>query len=195
VAKKAKLSVEEYIARFEKRAVRLRAQVPRSFKGAARILHVHAVDELVTQVYNKGAGPNSRSGHLLRGERIRFIGDHKAEIYNGTTNVWGGKRTNYAQVLHQGRGKMTTPTSGGKKHYLWLYNKGDKRPYGKGAWKEWLKLVREKKAGMAKDIKAMPARPWRNDASKKCHEKIARFLQVDAVRRVLRVKQKKEPWA
>lgn len=148
--------------------------------------------ELQSMVYGQSAGPNTRTGQLQRMERLRFEGESEAEIYNAKTSIWRGDRTNVATIIHEGRDPIRTPTRRGRQWLLWTFNRGTPRPRGRNALSQWYKLKAAGKAAMAKSVRAVRGRPWRNVAMQKCHKKVAQFVRATAVQSVLRMKPGKK---
>ena len=185
-----KASPEELAAQWEKRAQKILASTPRTFKTAAA--YVRTQSATICREKTSAMPPTNQywfPAILYRGEAVRHTGPGTAEIFNATTSVWHGVRYKLATILHEGRESLKTPTRWGRKHYLWMFNRNVARPEAKSdsrkdihaVWMQWLRLIKAGKAGVAKSLPAEPGQPFRDEAIQKSRAKVANLIRVDAV--------------
>lgn len=172
----AKYTPEELAEKIRRRAEKIRAGVPRSFKAGARKAGVLSRDQLRQDVYSSG-GAHSKSGTLLRQERLVQEGDNVAYLTNRAKTSNG---TYYGWLIHEGIPALSAPTmSGGKPAYVWLTDPLKPRPRSKEGWRA---ASREGIVVRAQRIRARKRRPWRTEAMPAMMNAIRQGLQAEMKR-------------
>jgi hypothetical protein len=163
----SKKTPEEIAANWKKRADRIKASVPRSFKAGVRKAWAIDTQQMQQEVYgggNKWGSP--RSATLLRLEQYRDVSTKEAHITN-RAKTKGGEY--YAWYIHDGVGSQTAPTSGGKPAWVWMKG-GAPRPTSKSGWKA------ARKAGAviaSRKLAARAARRWRFNCRKEMQRAVS----------------------
>lgn len=151
----SKKTPEEIQANWQKRAQRLRASVPRSFRSGVRKAWAIDTSQMQQEVYgssNKWGSP--RSATLLRQETYVDVSAKECWITN-RAKTRGGEY--YAWYIHDGVRSVTAPTGGGKPAWVWMKG-GSPRPTSKKGWKS------ARMAGqvvVSRRLSARAARRWR----------------------------------
>jgi len=157
---------------------RLKMVVPTSFKGAmyqVQHLSLAALDALVYSA----SSPNMRSSLLRSSEKVRFLGEGKAQLYNDATSEWKGVRTYYAWYVADGR----RAGNKGTKYYAWMKNPADPRP---DTWEGWLTARDQGRAVLTHKVRAVAARNWRGAAIAQARSSkiVVKKLQTDVQKAV-----------
>lgn len=162
----SKKTPEEIRANWQKRAERLRASVPRSFRSGVRKAWAIDTAQMQQEVYgagNKWGSP--RSATLLRLERYVEVSEKECWITNRAKTKKGEY---YAWWVHDGITSLTAPTASGKPAWVWMKGTSP-RPRGKAAWKA------ARKAGqvvVSRKIAARPPRRWRYNCARAMMEAV-----------------------
>ena len=162
----SKKTPEEIQASWRKRAERIRASVPRSFKSGVRKAWAIDVAQMQGDVYGSGnKWGSARSSTLLRLERYVDVSEKECHITN-RAKTRGGEY--YAWFVHDGVVSQTAPTGGGKPAWVWMKG-GAPRPRGKAGWKA------ARKAGqvvVSRKIAARAPRRWRYNCARAMMEAV-----------------------
>lgn len=152
----AKKTPEEICENNKRRAAKLLASVPRSFRAGVRKAWAIDTSQMQQTVYGgSNKWGSQRSAKLLRDERYVDVSAKEAHITN-RAKTRGGEY--YAWYVHDGTRAVSAPTGGGKPVWVWM--KGNSpRPTSKGGWKA------ARKAGqvvVSRKIGARGSRKWRS---------------------------------
>jgi hypothetical protein len=163
-----KLTLEEAQQRFEARAARLTANVPKSFRGAMLQVRNLSGLELNRMVYSQPKA-GARAGTLKNSEKLEWVDDRTAELRNDASSEWKGARKYYGWWVAYGR----KAADKGRKYFAWMVNPAQPRPQTINVWKQ---CIRMGLAVWAHKIRAVPGRNWRASANNR-----ARQLGITAV--------------
>lgn len=149
-------SIEELGKAWARRERRLAMCVPSNFRSAMMHVKQVSIEQLDQLVYATPA-PRQRSGNLRGLERVEFEGDSAAVLVNSAHNQWKGTRTNYARIVHNGRG----PADKGRQYYAWMQDASATRPQ---SWEDWVAARDAGLAVLTHKTRGVKGRPWRRSA-------------------------------
>jgi len=151
-----RLTPEQRQDRWEARAARLEANVPKSFKGAMLQVERLSRAEMNRMVYAK-ASPTKRSATLKNSEVMRYPSANEALLTNTASSTWKGVKTYYGWVVHEGRKAMDK----GRKWFAWMKDPSARRP---SDFAGWVRAMKDGAAVLTHRVAAVSARPWRTKA-------------------------------
>lgn len=157
MARRVFRSFEEGKKKWDALAMRFDALTPRTFRGAMQKVENLSKRELASLVYGAPAPANRRTGQLKQKERLLFEGETAARLSNAASSTWKGVKTNYAAVVAKGKGAMSRVRG----RYAWMVNPHMPRPT---TLEGWIEAAKAGAAVLARTIKGVPAKPWRDKA-------------------------------